>query len=32
MAKFAAENGGTPLAGGWQHDTRQQGKLVAPGQ
>ncbi|KAK6851276.1 NADH-ubiquinone oxidoreductase 51 kDa subunit [Apiospora arundinis] len=32
MQKFAAENGGPALAGGWKADTRAQGKLVAPGQ
>ena len=32
MQKFAQENGGAALAGGWQHNTRIEGKLVAPGQ
>lgn len=32
MAKFAQESGGVPLAGGWSHDSRAQGKLVSPGQ
>lgn len=32
MAEYAKETGGTPLAGGWVHDTARQGKLVAPGQ
>lgn len=32
MQKFAAENGGAALAGGWKSDTRAQGKLVSPGQ
>ena len=32
MAKFAEESGGEALAGGWEHTTRAQGKLVAPGQ
>lgn len=32
MADFAEKTGGEALAGGWTHDTRQQGKLVAPGQ
>ena len=32
MQKYAEESGGSALAGGWEHDTREQGKLVAPGQ
>ncbi len=32
MEKFAQEAGAPALAGGWPHDTRKQGKLVAPGQ
>jgi NADH dehydrogenase (ubiquinone) flavoprotein 1 len=32
MAKFAQENGGPALAGGWQNNARSQGKLIAPGQ
>jgi NADH dehydrogenase (ubiquinone) flavoprotein 1 len=32
MQKYAAENGGAALAGGWSHDALQQGKLIAPGQ
>jgi NADH dehydrogenase (ubiquinone) flavoprotein 1 len=32
MQKFAAENGGSALAGGWNSDARAQGKLIAPGQ
>ncbi|KAK7218120.1 hypothetical protein V2G26_006123 [Clonostachys chloroleuca] len=32
MQKYALENGGAALAGGWHPSTRQQGKLVAPGQ
>jgi len=32
MAAYAAANGGSPLAGGWDHDALQQGKLIAPGQ
>lgn len=31
MQKFAQETGGEALAGGWEHDTRQQGKLTSPG-
>ncbi|KAL8392603.1 hypothetical protein RB595_002701 [Gaeumannomyces hyphopodioides] len=32
MADYAQQTGGAALAGGWNHDARQQGKLVAPGQ
>lgn len=32
MKKFSEEHGGPALAGGWEHDTAKQGKLVAPGQ
>ena len=32
MRKFAAENGGEALGGGWEPDARAKGKLVAPGQ
>lgn len=32
MQQFAAENGGPALAGGWNADTKAQGKLVSPGQ
>ncbi|KLU88527.1 hypothetical protein MAPG_07512 [Magnaporthiopsis poae ATCC 64411] len=32
MADYAQQTGGPALAGGWNHDARQQGKLVAPGQ
>lgn len=32
MAAYAKETGGTPLGGGWVHDTARQGKLVSPGQ
>ncbi|KAK2594677.1 NADH dehydrogenase [ubiquinone] flavoprotein 1, mitochondrial [Conoideocrella luteorostrata] len=32
MQKFAQENGGPALAGGWEASTRSQGKLVSPGQ
>jgi NADH dehydrogenase (ubiquinone) flavoprotein 1 len=32
MAKFAQENGGSALAGGWEHNAKSQGKLIAPGQ
>jgi NADH dehydrogenase (ubiquinone) flavoprotein 1 len=32
MAKFAQENGGSALAGGWEHGAKAQGKLIAPGQ
>lgn len=31
MQKFAQENGGEALAGGWNHDSKVQGKLVSPG-
>lgn len=31
MQKFAEETGGKALAGGWQHNAREQGKLVSPG-
>jgi NADH dehydrogenase (ubiquinone) flavoprotein 1 len=31
MQKFAQETGGEALAGGWQHNAREQGKLVSPG-
>ena len=30
MQKYAQENG-QPLAGGWDHNARAQGKLVSPG-
>ena len=29
---FSAQQGGMPLAGGWEHDTQKQGGLIAPGQ
>lgn len=32
MKKYSEEHGGAALAGGWEHDTSKQGKLVAPGQ
>jgi len=32
MQAYAEKNGGTALAGGWDHDASRQGKLVAPGQ
>lgn len=32
MQSYAEATGGTPLAGGWDHDALRQGKLVAPGQ
>lgn len=32
MAKFAEQNGGAPLAGGWAATSRAQGQLVSPGQ
>lgn len=32
MLDFAKQTGGEPLAGGWNHDARQQGHLVSPGQ
>ncbi|CEI41333.1 NADH-ubiquinone oxidoreductase subunit, mitochondrial [Fusarium venenatum] len=32
MQKFAQENGGEALAGGWNHNAKSQGKLVSPGQ
>lgn len=32
MQDFAQETGGEALAGGWTHDARQQGHLIAPGQ
>lgn len=32
MAKYAAENGGAALAGGWEPSAKAQGKLVSPGQ
>jgi NADH dehydrogenase (ubiquinone) flavoprotein 1 len=32
MQKFAQENGGSALAGGWEHTAKAQGKLIAPGQ
>lgn len=32
MQEFAEKTGGEALAGGWEHDTAGQGKLVAPGQ
>lgn len=32
MQEFAEKTGGEALAGGWEHDTVRQGKLVAPGQ
>jgi NADH dehydrogenase (ubiquinone) flavoprotein 1 len=31
MQKFAQENGGEALAGGWKRDARQKGQLVSPG-
>jgi NADH dehydrogenase (ubiquinone) flavoprotein 1 len=31
MQKFAQENGGEALAGGWKRDSKLQGKLVSPG-
>lgn len=31
MQKFAQETGGPALAGGWEHDAREKGKLVSPG-
>lgn len=32
MLDFAQKSGGEALAGGWAHDTRAKGQLVAPGQ
>lgn len=32
MQDFAQKSGGEALAGGWAHDTRAKGQLVAPGQ
>lgn len=32
MLDFAKQTGGEALAGGWNHDARQQGHLIAPGQ
>jgi len=32
MQKYAEQAGGAALAGGWQHDTKAQNKLVSPGQ
>jgi NADH dehydrogenase (ubiquinone) flavoprotein 1 len=32
MQTYAEKTGGPALAGGWDHDTARQGKLVAPGQ
>lgn len=32
MQDFAAKSGGPALGGGWAHDTRAKGHLVAPGQ
>lgn len=32
MQDFAQKAGGEALAGGWAHDTRAKGHLVAPGQ
>lgn len=32
MQEYAQKTGGEALAGGWTHDTRDQGKLVSPGQ
>lgn len=32
MDKFAAENGGPALAGGWKNNAKAEGKLIAPGQ
>jgi NADH dehydrogenase (ubiquinone) flavoprotein 1 len=31
MQKFAEESGGQALAGGWEHNAREQGKLTSPG-
>ena len=32
MKDYAEKNGGEALAGGWDHNALQQGKLVSPGQ
>jgi hypothetical protein len=32
MASFAAANGGSALAGGWEAAAKSQGKLISPGQ
>jgi NADH dehydrogenase (ubiquinone) flavoprotein 1 len=32
MKDYAEKTGGAALAGGWDHDALQQGKLIAPGQ
>lgn len=32
MASHAKISGGTPLAGGWEHDAVLKGKLISPGQ
>ncbi len=32
MKAYAEQQGGQALAGGWQHDALQQGRLIAPGQ
>lgn len=32
MQNFARENGGSALAGGWDHNARLEGKNISPGQ
>lgn len=32
MQRYAEQAGGPALAGGWEHDAKNRGKLVAPGQ
>lgn len=32
MKDYAEKTGGAALAGGWEHNALQQGKLIAPGQ
>jgi len=32
MKDYAEKNGGAALAGGWDHNALQQGKLISPGQ
>jgi NADH dehydrogenase (ubiquinone) flavoprotein 1 len=31
MQKFAQESGGAALAGGWEHNAKQLGKMISPG-
>jgi NADH dehydrogenase (ubiquinone) flavoprotein 1 len=32
MADYAAQNGGEAFAGGWHHQAKNEGRLIAPGQ